>query len=466
MPINPNILLAGQLADISGAIGGGVDAYNQAQKNVLLKQQQQREAEVSALQKDKLQLDIQAAKEKAQTAANFSIANKFRNDLLTNNWNGMADTLKTFGGALDPVVNQHVQTLLDKKDAPALISLINSAQDDFYAQNPAARPKAVADERTTKQKEFDAIYGQNTEASRQALKTYLEQQQKGTTIAAIKEDEIANKRAENVSAHIDKLLQTKAITQEQWNLLQVPLAARDFTSLDSTLKYMTGNVSLTDAQAAAVDSVKGQAMAAYAQAKKRAEEAGKNIEDVKKSMYDSDQNIGNQIGLYQQALQALDQGAYTGWANQYFPSLRDSTLQLENARNAIGLDVASTSKLQPISNSDLSIIMNTAIPMYQSEPGVRQFLTDKIAALTKAKKVAAEGVKYFDKKDSSLSGWLDYYNKEYPTPQPSNLLTPSDVPGTPGFTPITPTTPAATAPAGTTAPIKVGRFSIQEEQKK
>lgn len=466
MPINPNILLAGQLADISGAIGGGVDAYNQAQKNVLLKQQQQREAEVSALQKDKLQLDIQAAKEKAQTAANFSIANKFRNDLLTNNWNGMADTLKTFGGALDPVVNQHVQTLLDKKDAPALISLINSAEDDFYAQNPAARPKAVADERTTKQKEFDAIYGQGTEASRQALKTYLEQQQKGTTIAAVEQDKIDQRTQKAAAAAVDKLLETGAITQGEWNEMQVPLAARNFPGLVDMQRNILGRVRLTDAQAAAVDSIKGQAMAAYAQAKKRAEEAGKNIEDVKKSMFDSDQNINSQIGLYQQALQALDQGAYTGWANQYFPSLRDSTLQLENVRNAIGLDVASTSKLQPISNSDLQIIMNTAIPMYQSEPGVRQFLTDKIAALTKAKKVSAEGVKYFDKKDSSLSGWLDYYNKEYPTPQPGNLLTPSDVPVAPGFTPITPATAPATAPAGTTAPIKVGRFSIQEEQKK
>lgn len=464
MPINPNILLAGQLADISGAIGGGIDAYNQAQKNVLLKQQQQREAEVSGLQKDKLQLDIQAAKDKAQVAANRSIANKLKNDLIANNWDGMNNTLKTFGNALDPVVNQHVQTLLDKKDTPALISLINSADEDFYAQNPAARPKAVADERTTKQKEFDAIHGQGTPESIEALRKYLEQQQKGTTIAAVEEDKIVSKRAENVSASIDKLLQTKGITQEQWNQLQVPLAARDFASLNSMLKYMTGNVSLTDTQRAAMDSIAGARMLTYAQAKKRAEEAGKNIEDVKKSMFDSDQNIGNQIGLYQQALQALDQGAYTGWANQYFPSLRDSTLQLENARNAIGLDVASTSKLQPISNSDLQIIMNTAIPMYQSEPGVRQFLTDKIAALTKAKKVAAEGVTYFDKKDSSLSGWLDYYNKEYPTPQPSNLLTPSDVPGTP-ITPIAPTTPAA-APVNVKAPIKAGRFIIQEEQKK
>lgn len=84
MPINPNILLQGQIADIGKAVGQGLEAYQQSRQNVLLERQDARQTEAARLQAETNaianELNLQKLQQ-AQIEADALIAAKTASDL-------------------------------------------------------------------------------------------------------------------------------------------------------------------------------------------------------------------------------------------------------------------------------------------------------------------------------------------------------------------------------------------------
>jgi hypothetical protein len=83
------------------------------------------------------------------------------------------------------------------------------------------------------------------------------------------------------------------------------------------------------------------------------------------------------------AIVALDEGAETGFIDQYLPSFRKSTVAFENAASRMGLSIIASGKFGPLSEGEMKLSMTTAVPRSMSPEATNQWLIDKRGAQTK-----------------------------------------------------------------------------------
>lgn len=149
MPINPNILLQGQVADIGKAVGQGLEAYQQTRRNVLLEEQQKREAETTnisnAINLQKMQ--VQGAAIAAQKALEF-----FRN----NDMNGLRNFTQNTN-LLDEEDRAATLAKIDAKDYQGVLGDISGTIGLAQQMGIFTAPKEAPDTRTTAMKEAEAI---------------------------------------------------------------------------------------------------------------------------------------------------------------------------------------------------------------------------------------------------------------------------------------------------------------------
>lgn len=160
MPINPNILLQGQIADIGKAVGQGLEAYQQSRQNVLLQEQQQRENERFNLLKQQearqaetsrisnsinlQKMQVQGAAIAAQKALEF-----FRN----NDMNGLRNFTQNTN-LLDEEDRAATLAKIDAKDYQGVLGDIAGVQGLAQQMGIFAAP---TDNRTAAMKEAEAI---------------------------------------------------------------------------------------------------------------------------------------------------------------------------------------------------------------------------------------------------------------------------------------------------------------------
>lgn len=149
MPINPNILLQGQVADIGKAVGQGLEAYQQSRRNVLLEEQQKREAETTrisnALNLQKMQ--VQGAALAAQKALSYLQS-------------GDMAGLKTFiqsTNLLDDQDKAEVSAKIDANDIRGILGDVSGTIGLAQQMGIFTAPRETADTRTAAMKEAEAI---------------------------------------------------------------------------------------------------------------------------------------------------------------------------------------------------------------------------------------------------------------------------------------------------------------------
>lgn len=149
MPINPNILLQGQVADIGKAVGQGLEAYQQTRRNVLLEEQQKREAETTnisnAINLQKMQ--VQGAALAAQRALPYLQS-------------GDMAGLKTFiqgTNLLDDQDKAELSAKIDANDLQGILGDVSGAIGMAQQMGIFTAPREAADTRTAAMKEAEAI---------------------------------------------------------------------------------------------------------------------------------------------------------------------------------------------------------------------------------------------------------------------------------------------------------------------
>jgi hypothetical protein len=227
---------------------------------------------------------------------------------------------------------------------------------------------------------------------------------------ADKKTALLNEQTNRTKNNVEGLYKNGRINLEQRDFLVAMADAGQMAYVASALQRLAGMAQTTDTQAAAQDAERASKMLDYSNALANAKESGKNLAEVKKSMFDSFSSTQALVKSYEDALDALNSGANTGAIiNALTPTIMNPTIALNNARGRIGLDVAASSKLQPISNSDLAIIMDTAIPTDMTPDALRPWLENKIAATKRAANLVKEGVSYFQRGDATFDGWLNRF---------------------------------------------------------
>ena len=126
--------------------------------------------------------------------------------------------------------------------------------------------------------------------------------------------------------------------------------------------------------------LKTQASAAI----KAGEEAAKSIKKV-------DVSINN----INRAISALDKGARTGAIQRFLPSVAAASVELDNIRNTMGLDIIGATTFGALSESELEFALSTALPDRLNEEQLKDFLIRKRDAQKKARKALANAARQF-----------------------------------------------------------------------
>jgi len=114
-------------------------------------------------------------------------------------------------------------------------------------------------------------------------------------------------------------------------------------------------------------------------------EAGKVTQSIKKAgeSFEKLKSVNRAISNIDAAIQAIDDGAETGVIQSKLPSIKAASVRLDQIRNDMGLDVVGATSFGALSESELALALDTALPSKLPPVELRRWLVDKRSAQEK-----------------------------------------------------------------------------------
>ena len=122
--------------------------------------------------------------------------------------------------------------------------------------------------------------------------------------------------------------------------------------------------------------------------------------------------IKKNIGNIDDAIKAIDDGANTGVIASKFPNITTASITLNNVRSQLGLDVIGSVTFGALSEGELNLALDTALPTTLRPQALKQYLTEKKAAQEKLVGYLSKQISYLSKPGNNLSGWLEQSGKQ------------------------------------------------------
>jgi len=122
--------------------------------------------------------------------------------------------------------------------------------------------------------------------------------------------------------------------------------------------------------------------------------------DMIKLSGDSRSKIQQNLANYQIALDALDAGedgiALTGRLAKFVPNITAAAQSIETAKSKLGLDIIGSVTFGALSEGELKLAMDTALPSDQLSPTeLRKWITDRVDAQRKALAAVNDTLNHF-----------------------------------------------------------------------
>ena len=117
--------------------------------------------------------------------------------------------------------------------------------------------------------------------------------------------------------------------------------------------------------------------------------------------------IKKNLGNIDEAIAAIDAGANTGVIASKLPNITAASIQLANVRQQLGLDVIGSVTFGALSEGELNLALDTALPTGLAPKDLRAYLVNKKSAQTKLAGYLTEQATYLSKRGNSLAGWLE-----------------------------------------------------------
>jgi hypothetical protein len=117
--------------------------------------------------------------------------------------------------------------------------------------------------------------------------------------------------------------------------------------------------------------------------------------------------IKKNIGNIDDAIKAIDDGASTGVIASKFPNITTASITLNNVRSQLGLDVIGSVTFGALSEGELNLALDTALPTTLRPQALKQYLTEKKAAQEKLVGYLSKQISYLSKPGNNLAGWLE-----------------------------------------------------------
>jgi len=122
--------------------------------------------------------------------------------------------------------------------------------------------------------------------------------------------------------------------------------------------------------------------------------------------------IRKNIGNIDDAIKAIDDGANTGVIASKFPNITTASITLNNVRSQLGLDVIGSVTFGALSEGELNLALDTALPTTLQPKALRKYLTDKKSAQEKLVGYLSKQISYLSKPGNNLAGWLEEAGKQ------------------------------------------------------
>jgi hypothetical protein len=142
---------------------------------------------------------------------------------------------------------------------------------------------------------------------------------------------------------------------------------------------------------------------------KRAESDTETITGARDEALEKLRNIDSQSGSLYAALQALDNGAKSGYIERYLPAFDAATASLREAANRLGLDIVSATTFGALSKGELDLSLRTALDINLPEAELRVLINNKIQAIEKTRNELLNAVLYL----SAPGATVEEYTKNF-----------------------------------------------------
>lgn len=178
---------------------------------------------------------------------------------------------------------------------------------------------------------------------------------------------------------------TTVVRNPQGEVVQGPEAAR---VLDEANKYET-------------DIQQGRA---------GARAAGTISQNIAKDAFVSLNKVQSNLANLDRVVEAIDKGAKSGFIESNLPTWDASTIELRNLRAQLGLDVVGSVTFGALSEGELSLALDTALPKDLSPADLRTWVLNKKAAQEKLANYLSEQVRFLsiDPGKYTVGDWLTH----------------------------------------------------------
>lgn len=151
----------------------------------------------------------------------------------------------------------------------------------------------------------------------------------------------------------------------------------------------------------------------------------KFLENAQKSVT----SINSSIRNIDRAIEAIDSGARAGFIARRLPDITQASAELTNAMNNMGLDVIGSVTFGALSEGELRLAMDVAVPRGLNGDRLRNWLVERRDAQEKVRAAIAEQQQFLSNPNNTLQDWYErVYSSGEATPQatPSQYGLPED----------------------------------------
>lgn len=139
-------------------------------------------------------------------------------------------------------------------------------------------------------------------------------------------------------------------------------------------------------------------------ATKRAEQEAKNATETSKKYFDQLTNINANINNYKEGIRLLrEEGASTGVVEKRLPSLKAASQKLDNLRNRLGLDVVGGTTFGALSEAELAMALDTAMPSSLQPEELAKWFEERMSAQQKLADILDGAIQFLAVPGNSLA---------------------------------------------------------------
>jgi len=118
------------------------------------------------------------------------------------------------------------------------------------------------------------------------------------------------------------------------------------------------------------------------------------------------ENASSTIGLYDEAIAAIDSGADTGAIASRLPTFRAASKKLDNIRKRIGLGVVGAATFGALSEKELEFAIDTGLPDKMNQDDLRVWLQNKKVAQQKLINNLTEAANFLSSGENTIADFI------------------------------------------------------------